>query len=203
MTELTELHQITYTCNIVIVTYANIQIEHLQHMSETDETYETFCCNICKHPDQNACNIRLEQMRHFEQTLATCLWNTCNTPDLLCNIPKKQLQHRNIHLQHRWGKAWASRFQPSGSEPTTCGGARAPPAPSTTTSQRHQHWPCLSLASGACYEREWAVGRTTEARSKVWMVRVMDGGQERGVRSERRRWSTWWRGSEKWASDTG
>ena len=52
-----------------------------------------------QHSDQNTCNIRLEQMKHFEQTYKTfaiCLWNTyniCNPPIYFCNIHIKQLQH--------------------------------------------------------------------------------------------------------------
>jgi hypothetical protein len=45
----------------------NIQIKHSQHMCE------------------NICNI----MKHWEQTLATYLWNTCN----ICNIQMTHLKH--------------------------------------------------------------------------------------------------------------
>jgi hypothetical protein len=51
------------------------------------------------YPDQNTCNIHLEQMKHFEQTsktLATCLRTlaTCEpSPIYFYNIHMKQLQH--------------------------------------------------------------------------------------------------------------
>ena len=93
----------------------------LHHKTEIAQIFETYCCNICvkhmQHRDQNACNIRLEQMKHFEQTsetLPTFLWNTCNICNM-CNISDLLLQQPyeiittyirnvwntwNIHLQH-------------------------------------------------------------------------------------------------------
>ena len=83
----------------------NIQIEHLQlatrkpllqRKTGTGETFGTYYCNICvkhmQHPDQNACNIHLEQMKHFEQTLTTCLQNICNICNM-CNISDLLLQY--------------------------------------------------------------------------------------------------------------
>jgi hypothetical protein len=46
-------------------TLCNIHMKHFQHTSRISETLKAY-----------ACNIRLKQMKHFEQTLATCLWNT-------------------------------------------------------------------------------------------------------------------------------
>jgi hypothetical protein len=65
--------------------------------TETTETFGIYCCNICvkhiQHPNENACNIRLEQMKHFEQTSETHATHaTCATSLIyFCNIQMKQL----------------------------------------------------------------------------------------------------------------
>jgi hypothetical protein len=56
-------------CNICIPDLlCNIHMKHFQHTFGISETLKAY-----------ACNIRLKQMKHFEQTLATCLWKlaTC------------------------------------------------------------------------------------------------------------------------------
>jgi hypothetical protein len=62
----------------------------LRHTSETDETFETYACNICvyplQYPDKNTCNIRLKQLKHSKYTLATYVYshgNICNTRSTL------------------------------------------------------------------------------------------------------------------------
>jgi hypothetical protein len=72
----------TYTCNICVKTMQHLDKTLatwrylLQHKNKTVKTFGTYSCYIyMKHMqnlDQNACNIRLKHMKHFEQTLATC-----------------------------------------------------------------------------------------------------------------------------------
>jgi hypothetical protein len=62
-------------------------------------------------PDRNACNICLKQMKYFIQTLATCLWNTCNNLNYFCNIRIKHLQHTSETSETLETYACNMRFQ--------------------------------------------------------------------------------------------
>jgi hypothetical protein len=66
---------------------------------------------LLQQSDKNICNIRLEQMKHLENTLETYVYsnyNMCNIPIYFCNIDKQHLQHTpetsetyycNMHFQ--------------------------------------------------------------------------------------------------------
>jgi hypothetical protein len=146
---------------------------------ETSETFRTYSRNIVvkhvQHPYKNACNIRLKQMKYFEQTLATWLWNTCN----ICNIPiyfcsnhTKHLQHTseisentwNIHLQHMRGEIGAGWFRPRGA---------------STTSTGHAH-KCPWLGRGLTWD-----ARCHHEHQQRWAARPMV--QERAARVSARR----------------
>jgi hypothetical protein len=50
----------------------------------------------------SACSICLKEMKHFEQTLATYLWNTCNIYNIwinFCNIQMKHLKYTSKTLE--------------------------------------------------------------------------------------------------------
>ena len=58
------------------------------------------CENICNTQIKTLATYVWKEMKYFEQTLATCLWNTCNIcnickhpPIYFCNIKMKQSQH--------------------------------------------------------------------------------------------------------------
>jgi hypothetical protein len=47
-----------------------------------------------QHLDKNTCSIRPKtQMKHWEQTFMTYLYNYCNIPIYFCNIHLNHLQH--------------------------------------------------------------------------------------------------------------
>jgi hypothetical protein len=82
-------------CNFQINSYnlqhentcCNIRLKYLEY------TLATYVKHI-QHPDQNTCKYTSEtEMKHFEQSLATFSWNTCN----ICNIP---IYFCNIHMKH-------------------------------------------------------------------------------------------------------
>jgi hypothetical protein len=66
---------------------------------------------LLQQPDKKNCNIRLEQMKHLENTLETYMYNNynmCNIPIYFCNIDIQHLQHTpetsemyycNMHFQ--------------------------------------------------------------------------------------------------------
>jgi hypothetical protein len=102
------------------------------------ETYTT--------SDKHFCNIYpKKQMKHWEQKVATYVYNHCN----ICNIP---IYFYNIHMKHfqhtyetsetlafcNMGEARAGRIQPLRSEPLTSGSTRAPPASVPATARKHR-----------------------------------------------------------------
>jgi hypothetical protein len=77
--------------------------------------------------------MRLKQMKHSEQTLATYVYNiaTCATSkNYYCNIHIKHLKHFK-HLFCNIGKTGAMRV--------AIGGERAPPTPALAATPEHHH----------------------------------------------------------------
>jgi outer membrane receptor for monomeric catechols len=70
------------TCNLEHETTCNIRLKQLKH-------FGTYYCNICvkhiQHSDKKMIAPYVwKQMKYFQQTLVTCILNTCN----MCNIPR-------------------------------------------------------------------------------------------------------------------
>jgi hypothetical protein len=106
----------------------NIKMKHLQHISETDKTFETCVyshINMCntistfKTSRWNICNIRLKQMKHLKHaciaivtcatlrsTFETSRWNisqhTSKTLETCVFCSLQHVQHFDLLLQHRY-----------------------------------------------------------------------------------------------------
>jgi hypothetical protein len=81
-------------------TLANIRMKHLKTLETyayNMHVYTTFRSTFATYR-QKTCNIRLEQMKHLERSLETCVhnhYNMCNIPISFCNIDIQHLQHNS------------------------------------------------------------------------------------------------------------
>jgi hypothetical protein len=99
-----------------------------------------------QHPNQNACNIRLETDDNMPLKQLQQIQHVQHPPIYLCNIHMKLLQHASETFETiemyicNTGEAWAGRFRLTGREPTASGCAQAPPSTSTSgTRENHHH----------------------------------------------------------------
>jgi hypothetical protein len=89
-----------------------------------------------QHPDKHTYNIKLKQMKHWEQTLATYLWNTCNISIYFYNIHIKHLQHITETLERNICNIGEGRPGPIDS------GRRGGSRQRVAAHKNHQHyWP--------------------------------------------------------------
>jgi hypothetical protein len=69
---------------------------HCKHTQHLDKTITSYVWKHMQHSNKHTCNIHTsekKQMKHWEQELATYVYNHCNITIYFCNIRMKYLQH--------------------------------------------------------------------------------------------------------------
>jgi hypothetical protein len=144
----------------IVATY----VKHTQHLHKKKITTDVW-----------------KQMKHFEQTLATCFSNTCNICNVY-NILDLVLQHQdennyNKHLKHREREGRVSRFQASRWELAASRGARALPTPATLVGaldsageDLRRHDTCAPADMAGVSGAPNGDGRRTSARERATQV---------------------------------